>query len=363
MAQFNPNKANNELPDLPPKNFNLDDVRILKKAGEAHRYLAELKGYCYKLPNPELLMNTIVLQESKDSSAIENIVTTNDDLYRAILNPSERLPSQTKEVISYRAAMYAGLEELKRSGAVTSRLAIRIAQTIKKTTAEYRAVPGTKLLNPVTGKITYTPPDPHYIIHRITAWERFINQQGDVDPLVLMALMHYQFEAIHPFADGNGRTGRILNVLFLVKNNLLTLPVLYHSRYIIQHKTAYYRTLRLVTEKEEWMEWILFMLGAVMETSISTLELIRNIVQLKDEILQKIKRIKQKLPVMELNELIFSYPYIKIQILVDQQIAQRLTASRYLQALTEAGILKRLKSGKEVYYINHRLMSLLTSRE
>ncbi|HYF68093.1 MAG TPA: Fic family protein [Ohtaekwangia sp.] len=351
----------NRLPDLPP-NIDLESPAILKAAIEANRYLAELKGYCQTLPNPDLLLNTIVLQESKDSSAIENIVTTQDELYRAIINPLES-QSAAKEVISYRKAVYTGLKTLKDKPVFTGSLAVTIMQRVKSTNAGFRDLTGIKLANPITQKIIYTPPDPEHVADKIAAWEKFINSETEVDPLIVMALMHYQFEAIHPFADGNGRTGRILNVLYLVHRELLTLPVLYHSAYIIQHKDDYYRKLRLVTEQEAWHDWILFMLQAVKETSVKTLKLIKDIMKLKEETLQKMKakEMSQKLPAYELNELIFSFPYVKIKTLIEKNIAKRQTASVYLQQLTDKKILKSIKLGREVYYINHRLMNLLSA--
>lgn len=360
MAWKQPELPNNQIPALPPA-IKLETETVLKAALQANRFLAELKGYCQTLPNPNLLLNTIILQESKDSSAIENIVTTQDELYRAILNPLDNSPA-TKEVISYREAVYAGLEELKTTPVFTGRLALKIMQRIKNTTAGFRTLPGTKLANPNSQKIVYTPPDPSEIAGKIKDWEKFINHNQELDPLVVMALMHYQFEAIHPFADGNGRTGRILNVLYLVHAKLLTLPVLYHSSYIIQRKDDYYKRLRLVTEEDQWEQWILFMLEAVRETAYDTLQLIKSIVKLKEETLEKVKEVSQKLPAYELNELIFSFPYVKIKTLIDKKIGKRQTASGYLQQLEEMKVLKSIKEGREVYYVNYRLMKLLTTK-
>ncbi|MFL5742679.1 MAG: Fic family protein [Flavisolibacter sp.] len=361
MAWLNPELPFNELAHLPPKET-IETPEILKKAIQANRYLAELKGYCQTLPNPKLLLNTVILQESKDSSAIENIVTTQDDLYRAILNPLEQVPSNTKEVISYREAMYIGVDELKKRDVFTGNLAIKIMQRIKNTTAEYRNAPGVKLANPITKKVIYTPPDPQHVPNKISKWEKFINEEDEYDPLIVMALMHYQFEAIHPFADGNGRTGRILNVLYLVHKGLLTHPLLYHSAYIIQHKEEYYKKLRFVTEKDDWIGWVGFMLDAVKTTALDTLITIKAIIELKEANLIRIKGISQKLPAYELNELIFSFPYVKIKTLIDKGIAKRQTASDYLQELETKGVLKSIKYGREIYYINFRLMDLLTGR-
>ncbi|HEY2720599.1 MAG TPA: Fic/DOC family N-terminal domain-containing protein [Chitinophagaceae bacterium] len=360
MTWLKPDLPFNDLKALPPP-IDLDNPEILKKAITANRFLAELKGHCQTLPNPSLLLNTIVLQESKDSSAIENIVTTQDDLYRAILDPSDRIPANTKEVISYREAIYTGLDELKRRGVFTGNLAIKIMQRIKNTTAEFRKIQGTKLSNPSTNKIIYTPPDLDKINRKMVDWEKYINDASlETDPLILMALMHYQFEAIHPFADGNGRTGRILNVLFLISKGLLVHPILYHSQYIIKHKVNYYRRLRGVTERNEWIEWISFILDAVKETAISTLNTIREIVVLKEESLKQIKEISQKLPAHELTELIFSFPYVKIGKLVERKIAKRQAASQYLQKLAAKNVLHTFKVGREIYYVNHKLMDILT---
>src|SRR6185312_8587159 len=216
MAWTVPEEPFNNLLPLPPQKLNLDHPEILKKAIIANRYLAELKGYCQTLPNPDLLLNTIILQESKDSSAIENIVTTQDDLYKAILNPFDQMPSATKEVLRYREAMKTGHDELKRRQVFNGTLAIKIMQKIKDTTLEFRQLDGTALRNPKTLKTIYTPPSAINLIEKMKEWENFINSDLDVDPLIMMALMHYQFEAIHPFHDGNGRTGRILNILFLL---------------------------------------------------------------------------------------------------------------------------------------------------
>lgn len=350
----------NDLAPLPPP-INLESVAVFKAALRANRYLAELKGYCQTLPNPEILLNTVALQESRDSSAIENIVTTQDELYQAILNPFDGLSANVKEVISYREAMYTGWDQLKKTGIFNGKLAVRIMQSFKFTDAGFLSAPGTKLNNPLTGQIVYSPPDPQQIADKMAAWEKYINEATDnIDPLVVMALMHYQFEAIHPFADGNSRTGRILNVLLLVHNGLLTLPVLYYSRYIIQHKNNYYRNLRLVTEQEAWEPWILYMLSAVEETAVTTLDLIKRMIALKEETLQQIKGLTQKMPAYELNEIIFSYPYVKIRVLEEARIAGRQTASAYLQRLAELNILRPVKLGREVYYVNYRLMDLLT---
>jgi Fic family protein len=363
MSWTERNKPYNEIPDLPPDGVNLESVPILKAINKANKYLAELKGYCETLPHPELLLNTVMLQESRDSSAIENIVTTQDELYKGILQPFEQMQSNVKEVVSYRQAMYTGMDELKRTNAFTVGLCIKIMQAIKLTSAGIRQVPGTKLENPATKEIIYFPPDPLVAKEKLYALEKFLNQKKqELDPLLQMALMHYQFEAIHPFTDGNGRTGRILNVLFLVFHDLLNIPVLYHSSYIIQHKSDYYRLLRLVTEKGEWEPWILFMLKAVEETAFSTLVLVKNICELKLATLEKLKALTQKVPAHEINDLLFSYPYLKIKTLIERNIGARNAVSRYLQMMEQEKIVSSMKIGREIYYVNDKLMDVISKR-
>lgn len=352
----------NDLPDLPPK-IDLESPEILKKAITASRLLAELKGYCQTLPDPKLLINTVVLQESKDSSAIENIVTTQDELYRAVAAIDEGFDfgSETKEVLQYREALYKGLELMERRGLTTNTL-VAIMQKLKHTTAGIRTTTGTRLANPGTKEIIYTPPEGENLIReKLLSLEKFIhNDKDDIDALIKMALIHYQFEAIHPFADGNGRTGRIMNVLYLVYKNLLNIPVLYLSSYIIQNKNDYYRLLREATEKQNWNEWIKFMLEAVSETASLTLEKISSIQSLKKETAIKVKGILKTSYNSELVDLMFSYPYLKIKILERNGIGHRQTSSVYLQKLAKEKILRPLKVGKEIYYINQKLMNLIS---
>jgi Fic family protein len=233
-------------------------------------------------------------------------------------------------------------------------------QRLRGITASWRSVPGTQLANPATGVIIYTPPEPQYIPDKMADWERFANDEGELDPLIKMAILHYQFEAIHPFSDGNGRTGRIMNVLYLMERGLITQPVLYHSAYIIHHKSAYYRLLREVTENDAWEEWLIFMLDAIAETSQMTLEFIEKMIALKEHTLEIMRGISQKMPAFELNELLFSYPYIKIKTLMEKNLGTRPTVSGYLEELVRRNVLTPQKIGREIYYINHRLMDLLT---
>ena len=360
MAWSSPELPYNNLPNLPPS-IEVETPAVLRKAIAANRYLAELKGSCLRLPRPELLLNTIVLQESKDSSAIENIVTTQDALYQAVINPSDNIPNEVKEVLRYREAIYDGINFLNQKEVFTGALAIRIMQRLRGITTGYRAQLGTQLSNPAAKLIIYTPPEPDYIPDKIANWERFANLNEDYDPLVRMAMLHYQFEAIHPFNDGNGRTGRILNMLYLMHQKLISHPILYHSSYIIEHKSEYYRSLREITEADRWEPYLVFMLNAVAETSQKTLRFIEEMLALKEETLSLVKGISQKLPAYELNELLFSYPYIKIKTLMDAGLGSRPTTTGYLDELVKRHVLNVTIAGRDKYYINHGLMKLLTA--
>jgi Fic family protein len=352
----------NELPDLPPS-VDLETPQIFKAAIRANKLLAELKGYCQTLPNPKLLLNTIVLQESKESSAIENIVTTQDELYKATLMGDMIKNQAAKEVLQYREAMYHGVAGLQKNKLITTNLLVGVMQKLRNTTDNIRKHPGTKLANPVNNQIVYTPPEGEDVIRKkLAAMERFINddEYSNLDPLIKMALIHYQFESIHPFSDGNGRTGRILNVLYLIQQDLLGLPVLYLSRYIIQNKPDYYRLLREVTEAGNWQEWVLFVINGVAETAEMTLRKIDAILSLKNEAEAEIKRNFKISFSKELVELLFSYPYIKINVLEQYNIAKRQTASSYLKKIEKLGWLSSIKLWKETYYINHKLIEVLS---
>lgn len=363
MMNFQRNAPYNNLPDLPPAE-QLETLEILKAAIEANKLLGELKGYCQTLPNPNLLLNTIVLQESKDSSEIENIVTTQDELYKAAISPEDKLTdASAKEVLLYRQAIYYGLEQMEKTGLITTNIMVGIMQKLKSTQAGIRRGMGTKLANPISGEIIYTPPEGEELIrNKLFGLEKFINDDtySSIDPIIKMALIHYQFEAIHPFSDGNGRTGRILNILYLINKKLLSLPVLYLSYFIIQNKTEYYLLLRKVTEEHDWQSWVKYVLNAVATTSRVTLEKIDEIQKLKKQLEVSMKAALKTSFTKELGDLLFSFPYLKIKILEENGIAKRQTASIYLQTLAENGILRSLKMGKEIYYINYQLMEILT---
>jgi len=364
MEAHDKNLPYNNLPDLPPTT-SLETVEIFKLTIEANRLLAELKGYCQTLPNPNLLLNTIVLQESKESSAIENIVTTQDELYKAALDIDNVVNNPAaKEVLLYRQAMYWGLQEMQKKELITTNLLVGIMQEFKQTYAGIRNNPGTKLANPNNNHIVYTPPEGENLLReKLSKLEIFINDDSfsSLDPLIKMALIHYQFEAIHPFADGNGRTGRILNVLYLINKNLIGLPVLYLSYYIIQNKSDYYRLLREVTEKQNWHDWVSFILKGVAETAALTLQRITAILELKKQTEEILKQTLKASYSREFADLLFSFPYIKIKILEQHNIAKRETASKYLKMVANAGLLNPVKVGNEVYYINTPLMNILSS--
>ncbi len=355
----------NDLPSISPTGVDLETPIILKKLTSAARNLGELNGLCETLPDPTLLINTIILQESRNSSAIENIVTTQDELYKATIEAPSDQNHATKEVLSYRDALYVGLERMKaRKGLILTNSMVEIVQTIKQNQAGLRTTPGTALKNAINGEIVYTPPVGEFVIReKLAALENFINNDSEssIDPLVRLALIHYQFEAIHPFVDGNGRAGRILNTLYLVQQGLLTQPVLYTSSYIVQYKAEYYQLLRGVTETENWQDWVLFMLTAIAETSKITTSKIRNILSLREALEHKIKEaLGASYNHGLLNEM-FALPYLKIETLEKKKIAHRQTASTWLNKLSNADVLRPQKMGRTTYFINYRLMEILVN--
>lgn len=361
---FDRNLPFNDLPDLPPKvnKANLETPDIFKATIRANKLLAELKGFCQSLPNPELLLNTIVLQESKESNAIENIVTTQDELYKATIG--DNIKNQAaKEVLLYRETMYWALEQIIAKGFISTNLLVGIMQKLRNTQEDVRRNTGTKLSNPDNGQIVYTPPEGEALLRqKLFELEKFINEPeiSELDPLIKMALIHYQFEAIHPFADGNGRTGRILNILFLINQKLMSSPILYLSKYIIKNKNDYYRLLREVTENENWHDWVLYVVNGIADTSESTLNKIKKILELKAQAETELKEKMAGAFTKELNDLLFSYPYIKITVLEENGIAKRETASKYLQKIEQIGWLSSYKIGRDVYYINQKLINILS---
>lgn len=348
-----------KLPMLPPS-FELETKAVLKQLARANRALAELKGYADTIPNKNILINAVMINESKDSSAIENIITTHDDLYQAMSNASGASPA-AKEVVSYRTALWQGYELVKEREMLTTNMIIEIQGVIEKKRSGIRKLPGTVLRNESTGEIVCTPPEGEENIRLLLSnMEKYINEDyDDIDPLIKLAVIHYQFESIHPFYDGNGRTGRIINILYLVLKELLDSPILYLSSYIIRNKAAYYRLLQEVRTSEKWEEWIVYVLTGIEEMSEETLKLVKKI-NLEVEIMSM--EIKEKLPKIyskELIDLLFYEFYTKIIYIENGLSVTRKTASNYLVSLEKEGFLTSEKIGKERIYQNKRLYDII----
>jgi len=337
---------------------------VLKACIEARAAVAELKQAGRLLPNQDVLINTIPLLEARASSEIENIVTTTDQLFRYAQPDREGLADPaTKEALRYRTALRRGVELLERKPLATA-TAVEVCRTLLAQDLDVRRVPGTALVNQGTGAVVYTPPEGEALLRRLLAnWERFLHEAEDLDPLIRMAVAHYQFEAIHPFTDGNGRTGRILNLLFLVEQELLELPVLYLSRAMIRKKADYYRLLLAVTTRAAWEDWILYVLGAVAETARWTTARILAIRQLMHETDEYVQAEAYGAYTRDLVELTFVQPYCRIRNVVEAGIARRQTAAVYLKQLVTVGVLEEVKVGREKLFINPRLMRLLTAED
>lgn len=337
-----------------------DAPEILKRLASSSRQLAELKGIAASIPNQSILINTLGLKEAKDSSEIENIVTTHDELFKEDVLPDAFSSPAAKEVNRYRQALRLGFDQVKESGLITSNNIIEVQAELERNNAGFRKLPGTALKNNV-GEIIYTPPqDPNEIIGLMRNLERFINEADlfDADPLIKMALIHHQFESIHPFYDGNGRTGRILNVLYLVKEGLLVVPVLYLSSHIVRTKSDYYRLLQTVRDNDAWEEWVIYMLEAVEQTARQTISTIHAIKQALYEYKHRI-RSEFKFYSQDLINNLFNHPYTKIEFLQHDLNISRLTAAKYIEALAEGGYVKKHKIGRSNYYVNVRLNEIL----
>lgn len=359
--KFDSNNPYNDLPPIPPK-IDVETKTILKKAINANKVLASLKGICSIIPNPSILINSIILQEAKDSSQIENIVTTNDKLYEAFAATSKNYDVYTKEVLRYREALFEGFSVLQKRKLLTTNLFINVYNVIKANSAGIRKTPGTKIATS-TGKTLYTPPHGEKIIRdKLKNLEEFIHNDKDgIDPLIKLAIIHYQFEAIHPFTDGNGRTGRIINILYLILRRLLDLPVLYLSKYFIENKDQYYQLLRSVTANNDWEPWIEYVLNGIEITATYTEEKIINIRQLLDDTIEQAKaKLPKRVYSKELIELLFVQPYSTVKQLVEADIAKRQTAAEYLKELEKIGILKSKKVGTTNLYLNIKLYELLS---
>lgn len=363
MTDFNPETPYNDLPRLPPPAEKIESTDILKRCISARVALAELKQAAELIPNSAVLVNALPLLEARASSEIENIVTTTDKLFEFADIAEDRADAATKEALRYRTALYEGTKMVQR-GMLTTDMAIQICSTIKGSELDIRAESGTTLKSRMTGKVIYTPPvGQERLIEKLDNWADFMQNQTEFDPLVRMAVQHYQFEAIHPFTDGNGRTGRILNILFLVEQGLLDSPILYLSRYIIQNKAAYYRLLLQVTAEQDWASWILYILDGVDETCTWTTDKIKSIRELMEHTAGFVQRRLPKTYTWELVELLFRQPYCRIANLVDSGIAKRQTASVYLKQLCDIGVLKEVKSGRENIFVHPKYIELLTGEE
>lgn len=349
------------IPTL-PADQKIETIAVLRGALAANRRLAELKGVVGSMPNASILINTLMLQEAKDSSEIESIVTTHDELYKAELFAERYATISSKEVISYSEALKCGFELVKERSSITNNTIIEIYQHIKHTNAGFRNVPGTNLVNEKTGEIVYEPPQHRdQIASAMNNLEEFINidEMSDLDPLIKMAVIHHQFESIHPFSDGNGRTGRIINILYLVKSELLELPVLYLSRYIIRNKGLYYKLLQEVRDTGQWEKWLLFMLRAVEETSVETIALVRQIKCLMQEFKISIRETLPRIYSQDLINNLFRHPYTKIEFVMNELGVSRPTASHYLALLHKNGNVEKIKLGRENFYVNVQLFDLL----
>jgi cell filamentation protein, protein adenylyltransferase len=348
-----------KLPSLPMEQ-DLESKAVLKKLVKAHQALAELKGVVTIIPNQTILLSTLALQEAKDSSAIENIITTHDDLYQSDLQSQQFVTLAAKEVHKYAEALSNGYEQVRHSGLLTNNDIIKIQAAIEGNRAGFRKVPGTALKNEQTDEVIYTPPSPEKIPALMAELEHFINEDLiDWDPLTKMAVIHHQFETIHPFYDGNGRTGRVINILYLVKSGLLHSPVLYLSRYINQNKAAYYHLLQDVRVTGEWEEWLLFILEGVTQTSLQTVCLVQGIKKL---MLEYKHRMRDELPKIYSQDLInnlFRHPYTKIDFVVRELRVHRNTASKYLEELVRLRLLEKHKIGKDNFFLNAALYDLL----
>lgn len=348
-----------QLPLLPPS-IELETKAVLKQCITARAALAELKQAAELIPNQTMLINTLPLLEAKDSSEIENIVTTTDQLFRYANGGDGPVDAATKEALRYRTALHAGFRSLAQRPLCTA-TAVEICSILKGVEMDIRRVPGIRLAHDRTGEVIYTPPEGERRLRDLLAnWECFLHNETGLDPLIRMAVGHYQFEAIHPFSDGNGRTGRMLDILFLIQQNLLTLPILYLSRTIIHHKADYYRLLLDITREHAWEPWVLFMLQAVEETAGWTTQKIAAIRTLAEHTAQHVRDRLPKIYSRELVDVIFEQPYCRIRNLVERQVAQRQAASRYLKELAGIGVLREIQVGKEKLFIHPQLMRLLT---
>jgi Fic family protein len=359
MMAFDRSLPYNDLPLLPPA-ADLESKAVLKQAIASRTAMANLRGAAKLLPNQGVLIQAIGLQEAKLSSEIENIVTTNDDLFRGFANDGEGASPQTKEVLRYKDALWQGHQWVKQGMPLTTRLFETLYQTVKLADDGVRRVPGTKLANPGSGQIVYSPPEGEAVIRdKLANLEQFINGASDLDPLVRMAVMHYQFEAIHPFPDGNGRVGRILNILQLQAEGLMDVPILYLSRYIIENKAAYYRGLSDVTENGDWESWVLYMLRGVETMADVTRQRIEAVLALMAAASSDAEKVLPKVQVPAILDVVFRHPYCKVRFLEDAGLGSRPTCTKYLRLLVSAGLLREQSVWKQNYFINDAFFEAL----
>jgi Fic family protein len=351
-------------PSKLPLSADVESKAVLKQAAAAHRYLAELKGVAATIPNEQILISTLTLQEARDSSAIENIITTQDELFKAELHAEIALGTATKEVQNYASALREGFKVVRKNKILTLNHILGIQQELEQNNAGLRKLPGTALKNAKTGETIYTPPQhPAEIESLMDNLVQFINddEMSDMDPLIKMAIIHHQFESIHPFYDGNGRTGRIINILYLVCKDLLQLPVLYLSRYVVENKADYYRLLQHVRDTGEWEGWLLFMLKGVEETAKQTIDMVKGINALMQQYKHKIRSELPKIYSQDLLNNLFRHPYTKIEFVMEDLMLERRTAAKYLNALSDLGLLRKEKLGKSNYYLNLSLIELFVN--
>jgi Fic family protein len=349
------------LPFL-PLTTQVETVAVLRKAAKAHQALAELKGVITSIPNEHILLETLTLREARESSAIENIISTFDEVYQSNLFTNVFASAAAKEVHQYAQALKKGFSLVKEHGLLTNNYILEIQEVVEQNSSGFRKLPGTKLLNDRTGTVVYTPPQDAGEIEKLMQnLEQFINDEEmmEADPLVKMAIIHHQFESIHPFYDGNGRTGRIINILYLVQKQLLHLPVLYLSRYIIQHKSDYYKLLQQVRDTGEWEPWLLYILDGVEQTARESIVLIKEMKQLMQMYKAQIRSKHPKLYSQDLLNNLFKYPYTKIEYLQQDLHISRNTAIRYLTTLEQEQLVVKLKIGRDNYYLNKPLFELL----
>jgi Fic family protein len=347
------------IPNNLPLTKDIETKKILKKSISSNKALAKLNGIAQIIPNSNILINSLALQEAKDSSEIENIITTHDELYKATLD-IKNISYATKEVQNYKNALLKGFSLVVDNKLLLKKYIVEIQKELEQNDAGVRKQSGTNLANAKTGEVIFTPPQTYEDIEKLLTYlEKYINEPNDIDPLINMAIIHYQFETIHPFYDGNGRTGRIINILYLILNDLLDIPILYLSNYIIKNKSVYYRLLQEVRTKDNWEEWIIYMLDGIEQTSLDTIELIKDISTMMDNTKSIIQEKLPKIYSKDLVEILFNHPYTKIDFLVDVLRLHRETASKYLKQLETLGIVESIKIKNSKFYINVELFARL----